>query len=103
MKRTENSHHVIRLIPPRPTFDMDMDDRERDIMGRHAAYWGARMAEGDIVVYGPVRDGSGAYGLGVIESSDAEAVKAFVAADPAVAEGLMRPEVGPMLVTIARD
>jgi hypothetical protein len=45
---------VVRLIPPRPTSDQDMDDREREIMGRHAAYYGELAQAGSIVVYGPV-------------------------------------------------
>ncbi|MET0663539.1 MAG: hypothetical protein ABWZ42_10450 [Ilumatobacteraceae bacterium] len=31
---------VFRLIPPRPTFALDMTDVEREIMGQHAAYCG---------------------------------------------------------------
>ena len=38
IERTIGTHYVVRLIPPRPTFDQDMGDRERAIMGRHAAY-----------------------------------------------------------------
>ena len=38
IKRTTNTHFVYRLIPPRPTFDEDMTDAEREIMGRHAEY-----------------------------------------------------------------
>ena len=30
---------VFRLKAPRPTFALDMSDEEREIMGRHAAYW----------------------------------------------------------------
>jgi hypothetical protein len=30
---------VFRLIAPRPNFALDMSDEEREIMGRHAAYW----------------------------------------------------------------
>jgi hypothetical protein len=34
---------VIRLIPPRPTFALDMTDAEREMMGRHAAH-GSRLS-----------------------------------------------------------
>ena len=30
---------VVRLLPPRTTFALDMTDEERQIMGRHAAHW----------------------------------------------------------------
>jgi uncharacterized protein YciI len=103
VERTVGTHYVVRLIPPRPTFDQDMDDREREIMERHAAYYGELAQAGTIVVYGPVRDSSGAWGLGVIEAAGEDEVRALVGADPAVTEGLMTPEIGVMPVTIVRN
>jgi uncharacterized protein len=58
---------VFRLIAPRPTFAVDMTDDEREIMGRHAAYWRPLAEEGRMVVFGPVLDGTGSWGLGVVE------------------------------------
>jgi hypothetical protein len=46
MQRTTGTHWVFRLIPPRPTFDQDLTDAEREIMGQHAMYW-AQIAETD--------------------------------------------------------
>lgn len=40
IRRTTNTHFVYRLIPPRPTFDEDMTDAEREIMGRRAVLGG---------------------------------------------------------------
>jgi hypothetical protein len=51
-ERTVGTHYVVRLIPPRPTFDRDMDDREREIMGRHAAYYAELAQAGKIVSTG---------------------------------------------------
>jgi uncharacterized protein len=102
VERSTGTHYVVRLIPPRPSFDQDLDDREREIMGRHAAYYGELAESGKLVVYGPVRDGSGAWGLGVFEAASSEEVHALAGADPAVTEGLMTPEIGAMLVTILR-
>lgn len=102
MERTSGTHWVFRLIPPRPTFDQDMTDAEREIMGRHAQYWGEIAQRGRIVVYGPVRDDTGAWGLGVIEGQDEDEVRALVDGDPAVTSGMSRMEFGPMLVSIVR-
>jgi hypothetical protein len=53
------SAFVFRLEAPRPTFALDMTDEEREIMARHAAYWQPLIDSGQMVVFGPVLDGSG--------------------------------------------
>jgi uncharacterized protein YciI len=100
IERTANTHYVYRLIPPRPTFDQDMTDAEREIMGRHAQYLGGVIQSGRIVVYGPVRDATGSWGLAVIKTGDEAEARAIVEADPAISSGMARYELGPMLVTI---
>ena len=102
MERTTGTHWVFRLIPPRPTFDQDMNDEEREIMARHAQYWVEIAERGRIVAYGPVRDATGSWGLGVIESGDEDEVRALIDGDPAVTSGMARMECGPMLVSIVR-
>ena len=32
----EPKHFVYKVIPPRPTFDVDATEEENEIMGRHA-------------------------------------------------------------------
>jgi len=88
---------VFRLIPPRPTFAVDMTDEEREIMGRHAAYWGPYIESGQMVVFGPVLDDTGSWGLGVIEVEDEDELRAFAAGDPAVTSGTAELEIGQML------
>ena len=102
MQRTSGTHWVFRLIPPRPTFDQDMTDAEREIMGRHAQYWGESAERGRVVAYGPVRDATGSWGLGVIEADDEDEVRTLVEGDPAFTSGMARMEYGPMLVSIVR-
>jgi uncharacterized protein len=102
MERTTGTHWVFRLIPPRPTFDEDATEAELEIMGRHAQYWATIAETGRLVAYGPVRDGTGAWGLGVIEGSDEDEVRALVDGDPAVTSGMARMECGPMLASIIR-
>jgi len=102
MQRTTGTHWVFRLIPPRPTFDQDMTETEREVMIRHADYWREIAETGRMVVYGPVRDDTGAWGLGVFEASDDDEARSLVHGDPAVTSGMSTVEVGPMLAAIVR-
>ena len=77
------NYFFLKLLPCRPTFAMDMNDEERAIMGQHAAYWRGMMSQGKVVVFGPVMDPAGPYGMGVIEAEDETAVQAFISGDPA--------------------
>ena len=97
------STFVFRLKAPRPTFALDMTDEERDIMGRHAAYWQPLIDSGRMVIFGPVLDSSGSWGLGVVEADDEEALRAFAAGDPVVRSGTAGIEVGKMLAGFVRS
>ena len=93
---------VFRLKAPRPNFALDMTDEEREIMGRHAAYWRPYIEAGRMVVFGPVLDGSGSWGLGVVEADDEEEIHRFAAGDPVVVTGTAQMEVGKMLAGYVR-
>ena len=77
------STFVFRLKAPRPTFALDMSDEEREIMARHAEHWRPWVESGQMVIFGPVLDASGSWGLGVVEADDEQEVRAFAAGDPA--------------------
>jgi uncharacterized protein len=91
------STFVFRLKAPRPTFALDMTDEERDIMGRHAAYWQPFIDSGQMVVFGPVLDATGSWGLGVVEAGDEDELRAFAAGDPVVTTGTAQIEIGTLL------
>jgi uncharacterized protein YciI len=93
---------AIRLIAPRPTFVDDMTDDERAMMAEHAGYWRQLLADGVAVVFGPVLDPAGPYGLAVIEVDDQQHAERVIAADPAVRGG-MKAEAYPMLNAIYRS
>jgi uncharacterized protein YciI len=93
---------VFRLKAPRPTFALDMTDEEREIMGRHAAHWQRFVDSGQMVVFGPVLDETGSWGLGVVEAEDEEELRAFAAGDPVVASGTAEIEMGRMLAGFVR-
>ena len=91
------STFILRLIAPRPTFADDMTDAERDVMGRHAAYWQPFIDSGQMVVFGPVLDGTGSWGLGVVNAEDEDELGGFAAGDPAVTSGTAELEIGRLL------
>lgn len=91
------STFVLRLLAPRPTFALDMTDAEREVMGRHAAYWQPFVESGRMVVFGPVLDARGSWGLGVVESDDEDELRALAADDPAVTSGTGEIEIGKLL------
>jgi uncharacterized protein YciI len=96
------STFVFRLKPPRPNFALDMSDQEREVMGRHAAHWQPYIESGQMVIFGPVLDGTGSWGLGVIESDDEDELRDFAARDPVVTTGTGSIELGRMLQGFVR-
>ena len=96
------STFVFRLIAPRPNFALDMSDEEREIMGRHAAHWQPLIDSGAMVVFGPVLDDTGSWGLGVVEAEDEDELRSFAARDPVVTTGTAEIEIGTMLAGFVR-
>lgn len=96
------STFVFRLKPPRPNFALDMSDEEQQIMGRHAAYWQPLVDAGRMVVFGPVLDSTGSWGLGVVEADEEDEIRAFAAGDPVVTTGTAEIEVGRLLAGFVR-
>lgn len=94
------AYFVYKLIPPRPTFDQDMDERERAIMNQHVAYYADLHQQGRVIVYGPVRDSTGSWGLGVLEADDLADIKNIAEHDPAVSSGMCTYDLGVMVHTI---
>jgi uncharacterized protein YciI len=93
---------VFRLKAPRPTFALDMTDAEREIMGRHAAYWQPYVDSGQMVIFGPVLDDTGSWGLGVVEADDEDELRTFAAGDPVVTSGTAAIELGKLLAGFVR-
>ena len=93
-------YFVYRLIPPRPTFHLDMSEEERAIMQRHVAYWTAHKDAGRVLIFGPVVSEAGSWGLGVIRVRDESEVAPLIDGDPAISSGLGTMEVGAMPIAV---
>ena len=93
---------VFRLQAARPAFALDMTDEERETMGRHAAHWQPLIDSGQMVVFGPILDGTGSWGLGVVEAEDENDLRAFADQDPVVTTRTATIEMGKMLAGFVR-
>jgi uncharacterized protein len=89
---------LCRLLPPRPSFALDMSAEEAALMGRHAAHWQAAADAGRVIVFGPVLDPKGPWGLGLYEADGAEDAAAFLDQDPTILAGVgFSYEILPMM------
>ena len=64
-----------------------MTEEEGALMGQHMAYWQPHLASGELVVFGPVADPAGTWGVAVLEVADEAAARSLVDADPVAASG----------------
>jgi uncharacterized protein YndB with AHSA1/START domain len=97
-------YFLCRLLPPRPTFAQDMSAQEAEIMKKHSAYWMGLLQRDTAIVFGPVGDPRGAWGLGVVRAAGEAEVDALRDADPAILSGRgFRYEILPMLQAVVRE
>jgi uncharacterized protein YciI len=96
------SYFFLKLVPPRPTFFQDITEAERAVMQEHGLYWKDLTDQGTVVVYGPVFDPHGAYGIGVVEVETEADVQRLIAADPVRKANLGTCEFYPMRVGAIR-
>jgi hypothetical protein len=100
----EARYFVSRLIGPRPTFPLDITEEERELMGVHGQYWRQKMAEGKVVVFGPVLDPKGVWGMGVMRARDEAEVHAMQSEDPViVANRGFSYETLPMMTAVVEE
>ncbi|MBP2160214.1 MULTISPECIES: SRPBCC domain-containing protein [Asticcacaulis] len=89
---------VMKLIPPRATFPFDATPEEMADMQAHVVHWQPWVKQGAVLALGPVADGSGAYGLGVVRGLADTELQALQAKDPIILSGRgFRYETAPML------
>ncbi len=84
-------YFFVRTNNPRPSFHTDMSSEERDIMERHVTYWSKQAELGVAVVFGPVLDPRGVYGIGVYRVDDLAHMQQLLENDPA--RGLLQFEI----------
>jgi uncharacterized protein YndB with AHSA1/START domain len=101
--KADATFYMCRLLPPRPSFAMDMNAEEREVMQRHAAYWRGLMEEGIAIVFGPVADPSGPFGLAVLRVPAGRALEGLQGNDPAIlSKRGFRYETMPMISAVTK-
>ncbi|MDR3595647.1 YciI family protein [Clostridium sp.] len=98
----DKKHYVLKSFPSRPTFMQDMTEEERTVMHEHIAYWTDKAEKGIAIVFGPVFDPKGGYGLGIIEVENEDEVHNLIKDDPAVKSGIQRTEFYPMRAVLPK-
>ena len=93
---------LFRLIPPRADFAQTMTAEEQSAMAGHMDYWQQLLRDGKVVVYGPVADPEGVWGLGVLRAADRAEVLAIGERDPSVTAGINTFEVFEIMGGITR-
>jgi uncharacterized protein len=89
---------LIRIIPPRPTFDKDSTPAEDALMNQHFAYWKDLNDKGICIFGGPVLDPKGVFGIIVVRAATKDEASALAAGDPSVKAGLNKNEIAEMVV-----
>jgi uncharacterized protein YndB with AHSA1/START domain len=93
-----------RLLPPRPDFARTMSDEERAIMNEHVAYWTKHARQGTALVFGPVADPAGVWGVAVLRVYDTSEVEYLQRNDPVIrADRGFRYETLPMVQAIVGE
>jgi uncharacterized protein YciI len=75
---------LCKLVPPRPTFAQDMTEAETKLMQEHVMYWTELAGRGIAVVFGPVADPKGAWGVAIVEVEGEADARALAAIDPTI-------------------
>ena len=101
-KATGKMHFMLKSTSPRATFQQDMTEEERNIMGKHIAYWTDKQKQGIALIFGPVRNPSEPHGLAIIEVENEAQVPKLIAEDPAVIAGIMTTEFFSMIATLPK-
>jgi uncharacterized protein len=70
-----------------------MTPDEQRAMAEHQEYWQQLLRDGRVVVYGPVADPEGVWGMGVLRAADRAEVLAIAERDPSVVAGVNTFEV----------
>jgi uncharacterized protein YciI len=91
-----------KLIAPRPDFHLTMDEIEAAAFKEHKSYWEGLFNINKVIVYGPVFDPNGVYGMAVLDVEDAEEATSIKNNDPVITSGICTAVVFEMQVGMVR-
>ncbi|MCA1453309.1 hypothetical protein I6F35_08775 [Bradyrhizobium sp. BRP22] len=97
-------YFLCKLVPPRSTFTQDMTPREAEIMQAHTACCEELLRVDKAIVFGPVADPAGVWGLGVLRLPDDTDPQSIIANDPVMkADAGFTYQVMPMLQAATKE
>jgi hypothetical protein len=97
-------HFYFKLIPPRSTFPADITPAEAKLMQEHSAYWRALLARNIPIVFGPVFDPRGPFGVCILRAEGEEEARALAEGDPTIMGNAgFRYELHPMPSAVYRE
>ncbi|HWA06935.1 MAG TPA: YciI family protein [Ignavibacteria bacterium] len=85
---------------PRENFIETMSEWEAGIMSEHFLYMKQKLAEGKVILAGPVTTGE--FGLSILETETEEEARDITNNDPAVRSGIMKPTMYPYRVSLLK-
>jgi uncharacterized protein YciI len=91
---------LLFLRPHRAEMPFEPTDDEDRIVGEHFEYLQRLRSEGKLLLAGPSAVVGDTIGIAIFELEDEDEVRAIVAADPAVASGIMIPELRPLRLAV---
>mgnify|MGYP001545804192 CR=1 FL=1 len=95
----QKKYFFLKLVPSRPDFAQTMSEEERKIMSEHSQYWTELMNKGLALLFGPVLDPGGTFGIGILIVDKEDQAHELAAQDPA--SKLNRYEINPLLAKVA--
>lgn len=96
--------YYYRLTPPRPTFNSDMNEDEKNLIKTHASFWIKLVTAKTAVIFGPVFASGAVFGVAIFRAESHEAAKALVQKDPALTANLgFSHELHAMMATVAEN
>jgi uncharacterized protein YciI len=98
----EKKHFLYKLYPPRPTFHLDQNEDERKVMQQHMEYWKELTNKKNAIIYGPVFDHKGVYGMAVIEVNYERQADEIAKSDPALLSKMCSYRLIPMQLGMIR-
>ena len=95
----EQQHFLFMIHPVRgQAFYDDMQPHEAEAMSAHFEYLKQALADGKLLLAGPMLDQT--FGVGLLRVESEEAAWAFMRNDPSVKANVQRPELHPMKLSL---
>ena len=94
-------YFLLKLNPCRPDFAQTMTEEEKSLMQQHVSYLKEYMQQGLMLIFGPVLDPNGVFGLEIISVDSEDQVIRLIENDPA--SRINKYEYHPMMAIVPEN